>query len=48
VTFTLIDFFCGNRERVRRLGNPVTPPVAEILIAALVEAVTGEHIELAA
>jgi hypothetical protein len=32
----------GKRERVRRLGSAVTPPVAEILIAALAEAITGE------
>jgi DNA (cytosine-5)-methyltransferase 1 len=38
----------SKRERVRQLGNAVTPPVAEILIAALVEAITGEPIELAA
>jgi DNA (cytosine-5)-methyltransferase 1 len=32
----------GNkRQRVRQLGNAVTPPVAEVLVAALVEAVTG-------
>jgi DNA (cytosine-5)-methyltransferase 1 len=31
------------REKVRQLGNAVTPPAAEILIAALVEAVTGEE-----
>ncbi len=32
----------SKRERVRQLGNAVTPPAAEILIAALVEAITGE------
>lgn len=32
----------GNkREKVRQYGNAVTPPVAEILVSALVEAVTG-------
>jgi len=31
----------GKCERVRQLGNAVTPPVAEILIAALVESSTG-------
>ncbi|MFJ6794356.1 DNA cytosine methyltransferase [Streptomyces sp. NPDC091268] len=32
----------GNkRERVRQYGNAVTPPVAEILVSALVETVTG-------
>jgi DNA (cytosine-5)-methyltransferase 1 len=30
------------RDRVKQLGNAVTPPVAEILVAALVEAITGE------
>jgi DNA (cytosine-5)-methyltransferase 1 len=30
------------REKVRQLGNAVTPPAAEILISALVEAITGE------
>lgn len=39
----------GNkRERVRQLGNAVTPPVAEILISALVEAITNEPIDPAA
>lgn len=37
----------GNkRERVRQLGNAVTPPAARDLIAALVEAITGESIEV--
>lgn len=36
----------GNkRQRVRQLGNAVTPPVAEVLISALVEAITGEEID---
>ncbi|GAA3225189.1 DNA cytosine methyltransferase [Nonomuraea helvata] len=36
----------GNkRQRVRQYGNAVTPPVAEIIISALVEAITGEDIE---
>lgn len=36
----------GNkRERVRQLGNAVTPPAARDLIAALVEAITGAEIE---
>jgi DNA (cytosine-5)-methyltransferase 1 len=36
----------GNkRERVRQLGNAVTPPAARDLIAAVVEAVTGFDIE---
>jgi DNA (cytosine-5)-methyltransferase 1 len=38
----------SKRERVRQLGNAVTPPVAEILIAALVETITGEPIDPAA
>jgi DNA (cytosine-5)-methyltransferase 1 len=39
----------GNkRERVRQYGNAVTPPVAEIIVSALVEAVTGEPLERAA
>ncbi|MET8428329.1 DNA cytosine methyltransferase [Nocardia sp. NPDC004860] len=33
------------REQVRQYGNAVTPPVAEILVSALVEAVTGEDID---
>jgi DNA (cytosine-5)-methyltransferase 1 len=36
------------REGVRQLGNAVTPPVAEILIAALVGAIAGEPTERAA
>lgn len=37
----------GNkRERVRQLGNGVTPPAARDLIAALVEAITGEDLEV--
>jgi DNA (cytosine-5)-methyltransferase 1 len=32
------------REKVRQLGNAVTPPAAEILISALVEAITGEEL----
>lgn len=36
----------GNkRERVRQYGNAVTPNAAEILVCALVEAVTGEDID---
>jgi DNA (cytosine-5)-methyltransferase 1 len=38
----------SKREKVRQYGNAVTPPVAEVLIAALVEAITGEPVELAA
>jgi len=36
----------GNkREQVRQLGNAVTPPAARDLLAALVEAITGEQID---
>lgn len=35
----------SKRERVRQLGNAVTPPVAEILISALVEAITGQPLD---
>jgi len=35
------------RERVRQLGNAVTPPAAEVLISALVECVTGEQLDSA-
>ncbi|MEY9944714.1 DNA cytosine methyltransferase [Kitasatospora sp. GAS1066B] len=35
----------GNkREQVRQYGNAVTPPVAEVLVSALVEAVTGHDL----
>ncbi|MFI6793633.1 DNA cytosine methyltransferase [Nonomuraea sp. NPDC050383] len=38
----------GNkREKVRQYGNAVTPPVAEIIVSALVEAITGEQLERA-
>lgn len=36
----------GNkREKVRQYGNAVTPPAAEVIACALVEAITGEEIE---
>lgn len=36
----------GNkREKVRQLGNAVTPPAAEVIVAALVEAITGEELD---
>jgi site-specific DNA-cytosine methylase len=35
------------REKVRQYGNAVTPPVAEVLIRALAEAITGTSIEAA-
>ena len=35
----------GNRrERVRQAGNAVTPPAAEVIVSALVEAITGEDV----
>lgn len=35
----------GNkRDKVRQLGNAVTPPVAEVIVSALVEAITGEDL----
>lgn len=38
----------GNkRERVRQYGNAVTPPAARDLIAALVEAISGDDVERA-
>jgi DNA (cytosine-5)-methyltransferase 1 len=33
------------RDKVRLYGNAVTTPVAEIIVSALVEAVTGEPID---
>lgn len=36
------------REKVRQYGNAVTPPVSEVLFSALMEAITGEELELAA
>ncbi|HEY9374985.1 DNA cytosine methyltransferase, partial [Streptomyces sp.] len=38
----------SKREKVRQYGNAVTPPVAELLVSALVEAITGEPLEVAA
>jgi DNA (cytosine-5)-methyltransferase 1 len=35
----------SKRERVRQYGNAVTPPAAEIIVCALVEAITGEEME---
>lgn len=37
----------SKRDKVRKLGNAVTPPVAEVIVSALVEAVTGEPLEVA-
>lgn len=36
------------RDKVRLYGNAVTPPVAELIVSALVEAVTGEPLQPAA
>lgn len=39
----------GNgKDQVRGYGNAVTPPAAEILMSALVETITGEHLATAA
>jgi DNA (cytosine-5)-methyltransferase 1 len=39
----------GNkREKTRQFGNAVTPPVAEVIVSALVEAITGEALPLGA
>jgi DNA (cytosine-5)-methyltransferase 1 len=35
------------RAKVKQLGNAVTPPAAEVLVSALVEAITGESLEVA-
>ncbi|WP_334026542.1 hypothetical protein [Nocardia terpenica] len=36
----------GNkREKVRQYGNAVTPPAAEVIVSALVEAITGTDLE---
>nr|WP_234018572.1 DNA cytosine methyltransferase [Streptomyces sp. SID8377] len=35
----------SKRDRVRQYGNAVTPPVAEVILCALVEAITGEPID---
>lgn len=35
----------SKRDRVRQYGNAVTPPVAELIISALVEAITGDQLE---
>jgi DNA (cytosine-5)-methyltransferase 1 len=36
----------SKRTRTRLYGNAVTPPVAEVIVAALVEAITGDEIAL--
>jgi DNA (cytosine-5)-methyltransferase 1 len=35
----------SKRDQVRGYGNAVTPPAAEIIVSALVEAITGEQLE---
>lgn len=35
----------SKRDRVRGYGNAVTPPAAEVIVSALVEAITGETLE---
>lgn len=35
----------SKRDKVRQYGNAVTPPAAEVIACALVEAITGEEIE---
>jgi DNA (cytosine-5)-methyltransferase 1 len=35
----------SKRDRVRQYGNAVTPPVAELIVSALVEAITGDELE---
>jgi DNA (cytosine-5)-methyltransferase 1 len=37
----------SKRERVKLLGNAVTPPAARDLVAAVVEAITGDTLDLA-
>lgn len=34
----------SKRDKVRQLGNAVTPPVAEVLVSALVECITGQPV----
>lgn len=41
-TYTVLG---NKRQKVRQYGNAVTPPAAEILISALVEAITGEELD---
>ena len=46
MAFTPDYIVLGNkRQRVRQYGNAVTPPVAEVLMSALVEAITGQDLE---
>jgi DNA (cytosine-5)-methyltransferase 1 len=49
MAFLPVYVVLGNRrERVRQFGNAVTPPAAEVIVSALVEAVTGEQLDLKA
>lgn len=41
-TYTVLG---NKRERVRQYGNAVTPPAAEVILCALVEAITGEELD---
>lgn len=34
----------SKRDKIRQYGNAVTPPVAEVIVSALVEAITGEEL----
>ncbi|GAA2159909.1 DNA cytosine methyltransferase [Actinomadura napierensis] len=46
MAFTPDYIVLGNkRQKVRQYGNAVTPPVAEVLMSALVEAITGQDLE---
>lgn len=40
--------FGSKGDKVRQYGNAVTPPVAEVIVSALVEAITGEALAPAA
>lgn len=40
-TYTVLG---NKRDQVRQYGNAVTPPVAEVIVSALVEAITGEEL----
>jgi DNA (cytosine-5)-methyltransferase 1 len=45
MAFTPDYIVLGNkRQKVKQLGNAVTPPVSEILVSALVECITGEQL----
>jgi DNA (cytosine-5)-methyltransferase 1 len=40
-TYTVLG---NKREKTRQYGNAVTPPVAEVIVSALVECITGEDL----